>query len=151
MEFEDLETLIWPVMWTRLKSVNLYIQTIPTFFSWTRNTLVDKPQLKKISFQNYNYGYLIQSWSDKDFKGTIVNRSCHMNEYESALYSLRPNLKSLSCGLNLSHGSNMVPFKIVFNFSRFKPAFNLNRFLADLSHGSMFFMLIGQFKIINWV
>ena len=36
---------------------------------------------------------------------------------------------------DLSRGSNMVadPLKIVFNFSRFKPAPNWNRFLADLS------------------
>ena len=30
----------------------------------------------------------------------------------------------------------MVPLKLVFNFSRFRPAPNLNRFLADLSRGS---------------
>ena len=38
---------------------------------------------------------------------------------------LRPNLKNLSRGLNLNCGSNMVgSIKIVFNFSRFKPALN---------------------------
>jgi len=30
----------------------------------------------------------------------------------------------------------MVPLKIVSNVSRFKPAFNLNRVLADLNRGS---------------
>ena len=30
----------------------------------------------------------------------------------------------------------MVPLKIVSNVSRFKPALNLNRVLADLNHGS---------------
>ena len=47
--------------------------------------------------------------------------------------SLRLNLINLSCGLNLSRGSNMVVhLKIAFNFSRFKPALNLTRFLGDL-------------------
>ena len=43
-----------------------------------------------------------------------------------------PNLKNLSGGLNLSRGLNMVvPLKIVSNVSRFNPALNLNRVLAD--------------------
>jgi len=44
----------------------------------------------------------------------------------------------LSSGLNLSRGLNMVdlPLKIVLNVSRFKPALNLNRVLADLNRGS---------------
>ena len=41
-----------------------------------------------------------------------------------------PNLKNLSGGLNLSRG------QIVSNVSRFKPALNLNRVLADLNRGS---------------
>ena len=42
-----------------------------------------------------------------------------------------PNLKNLSGGLNW-----LVPLKIVSNVSRFKPALNLNRVLADLNRGS---------------
>ena len=41
-----------------------------------------------------------------------------------------PNLKNLSGGLNLSRG------QIVSIVSRFKPALNLNRVLADLNRGS---------------
>ena len=59
------------------------------------------------------------------------------------LCNQRPNLKNLIRGLNLSRGSNLgrgsnmvVPLKIVFNFSRFKPLLNWNRFLTDLSRGS---------------
>ena len=43
-----------------------------------------------------------------------------------------PNLKNLSGGLNLSRGLNIV----VSNVSRFNPALNLNRVLADLNRGS---------------
>jgi len=47
---------------------------------------------------------------------------------------LRPNLKNLSSGLNLSRGLIMVvSLKIVSNVSRSKSALNLNRVLADLS------------------
>ena len=49
----------------------------------------------------------------------------------------RPNLKNLRRGLNLSCGSNMVGsmLKIVFNFSRIKPALNWNWFLEELRRG----------------
>ena len=40
-----------------------------------------------------------------------------------------PNLKNLSGCLNLSRGLNMVGS--ISNVSRFKPALNLNRVLAD--------------------
>ena len=65
----------------------------------------------------------------------------------------RPNLKNLSACL--------VPLKIVFNVSRFKPALNLNRFGADLRRGSnllnsnscesdmLLFSLKGQLKILR--
>ena len=49
---------------------------------------------------------------------------------------LRPDaeIKNLSRGLNLSRFSNrLVSLEIVSNVSRFKPALNLNRVLADLS------------------
>ena len=39
----------------------------------------------------------------------------------------------------------MVPLKIVSNVSRFKPALNLNRVLADLNHGSNSLNSIYQF------
>ena len=45
----------------------------------------------------------------------------------------RPNLKNLSCGAAQIW---LVLLKIVFNDLRFKPALNLNWFLADLRHGS---------------
>ena len=50
---------------------------------------------------------------------------------KSHIILMRPNLKNLSRGLNLSRSSNMVGF----NFSRFKPALNRNRFLRDLRRG----------------
>ena len=54
-----------------------------------------------------------------------------------SLHQQRPNLKNLSGGLNLSRGLNMVgSTEIVSNVSRFKPAINLNRILADLNRGS---------------
>ena len=43
------------------------------------------------------------------------------------------NSRNFNFGLNLSHGLNMVGSKLVFNFLRFRPAPNLNQFLADLS------------------
>jgi len=59
-----------------------------------------------------------------------------------------PNINNLSGGLNLSRGLNMVvPFKIVSNVSRLKPALNLNRILADLNCGSNSLNFISeQFK-----
>ena len=50
-----------------------------------------------------------------------------------------PNLKNLSGGLNLSRGLNV---------SRFKPALNLNRVLADLNRGSNSLNSISE-KIVN--
>ena len=45
----------------------------------------------------------------------------------------------------------LVPLKIVFNFSRFKPALNLNRFFADLSHGSNSLNLdTGNFNFVTF-
>ena len=42
----------------------------------------------------------------------------------------------MNLSLNLSRGSNLVfALKIVFNFSRFKPALNWNRFLWDFRRG----------------
>ena len=50
--------------------------------------------------------------------------------------TLRPNLKNLSHGLNLSCGSNLiVPLKFVLNFSIFKPVHNWNHFFEDVRHG----------------
>ena len=34
---------------------------------------VEKPQLKINSFQIYKHTYFIHNWSDKAFRGTIVN------------------------------------------------------------------------------
>ena len=66
--------------------------------------------------------------------------------------NLWPNLKNLSGGLKLSRGLWLVHngtscsdffsnihsniLKVVSNVSRFKPALNLNRVLADLNRGS---------------
>ena len=36
-------------------------------------TFVEKPQIEIISFQKQNYGHLTPTWSDKAFKGTVVN------------------------------------------------------------------------------
>ena len=47
-------------------------------------TFVEKPQLKKIGFQNYKYWYLIHAWS----LGTIVNQtssSLHEGPLETIL------------------------------------------------------------------
>ena len=52
-----------------------------------------------------------------NFKG-VVNTNRWNNK-------LRPNLKNLSHGLNLSRGSKwLIPLKIVLHFARFKPALN---------------------------
>jgi len=52
-----------------------------------------------------------------NFKG-VVNTNRWNNK-------LRPNLKNLSRGLNLSRGSKwFIPLKIVLHFARFKPALN---------------------------
>ena len=63
----------------------------------------------------------------------ILKSQKNMNDCNLEVYTdPSPNLKNLSCGLNLSRGLNMVGS----NVSRFKPALNLNRVLADLNHGS---------------
>ena len=43
-------------------------------FSCIKNAQVnfeEKPQLKVNSFQNYKHGYIIHTWLDNDFKGTV--------------------------------------------------------------------------------
>ena len=55
---------------------------------------------------------------------------------KTSLGTLRPNLKNLIRGLNLSRGSNKVgPLKIVFNYLRFEPALNWNQLCGDLRQG----------------
>ena len=52
---------------------------------------------------------------------TLINLKCK-------IYSMkRPNFKNLSWAQ-----IRLVPLKIVFNFSIFKPVLNRNRFLGDL-------------------
>ena len=38
-------------------------------------TFGENPQLKIISILNYKHWYLIHTWSDKAFDGTVVNRA----------------------------------------------------------------------------
>ena len=76
-------------------------------------------------------------WNGKFFSYWQIR----LGTYRQLLYilyepELRPNLKNLSRGLKLRRGSNMlVPLRIVFNVSRFKPSLNWNRLLADLRRG----------------
>ena len=52
-------------------------------FSSSRNaqvTLVEKPQLKVIHFQNYNHWYIIRTWIDIAFKVPFFGH-CHLMPY----------------------------------------------------------------------
>ena len=42
-------------------------------------TSVEKSQMKIISFRNYELWYLIYTWSDKGFKGIVVNRDFYLS------------------------------------------------------------------------
>ena len=50
----------------------------PFMFSCRRNaqvTFVEESQLKIISFQKDKQWYIIHTWTDKGFKGTVVNQT----------------------------------------------------------------------------
>ena len=61
----------------------------PSSFSCSRNsqvTFVENPQLKIISFQNYDHRYIIHTWLDKVFNGTHVNWTCHSLKWRVTWY-----------------------------------------------------------------
>ena len=73
------ETLIWSMNWRYCRFLVLYVLLL-IFFSaleMPNVTFVYKPQLKKSVFQSINnkHRYLIYTWSDIVFKGTVVNRT----------------------------------------------------------------------------
>ena len=61
------------------KDARFFILVIFNFlFFCSRSVQVifeEKPQLKSINFQNCKHWYLIQTWSDNAFKGSVVNRA----------------------------------------------------------------------------
>ena len=61
---------------------------------------VEKPQLKINSFQNYKHTYFIHNWSDKAFKGTIVN---------GALSSLLVGSLEISLTCKEKNGKKKIP------------------------------------------
>ena len=49
---------------------------VQSYCSWNaQSTFVKKPLLKMTRFRNYELGYRIHTWSDKAFKGTVLNRA----------------------------------------------------------------------------
>ena len=61
------------------KDARFFILVIFNFlFFCSRSVQVifeEKPQLKSINFQNCKHWYLIHTWSDNAFKGSVVNRA----------------------------------------------------------------------------
>ena len=79
---------------------------------------------KRLLFQLWIFYWRItKNYDDKPCKGS-----------EAEFKEFNPRLKFMP---RLKYGwFQSLPLKIVFNFSRFKPALNWNRFLTDLSRGS---------------
>ena len=69
---------------------------IPIFFlcsSKAQVTFVEKPQLKRISFENYTHWNLIHTWSDTAFKGTFVNPTESSLHWRSLKITLTVSLR----------------------------------------------------------
>ena len=60
-----------------------------------QSTFVKKPQLKMTRFRNYELGYHIHTWSDKAFKGTVLNRASPLLYSGSIEISLTVPLKEI--------------------------------------------------------
>jgi len=130
-------------------------------FSCSRNaqiTFGEKPQIKIISFQNCTHEYLIHTWTEKSFKGTIVNRALSSLHKGSPAVTLTVSIKdrgkiifSLSLSLSLSpslslqfpplspllslhfplHFPFTFPFTFPFNFNCFQAHLDTN-FISEL-------------------
>ena len=59
--FKGLKGKYWNYMFSRSRKAQV--------------TFEEKPQLKTISFENYTHWNLILTWSDRVFKGTVVNQT----------------------------------------------------------------------------
>ena len=73
-----LETFIWYIIWEILSFFKIWkclFVIIPIYFPAVEMRIVEKPQLKVNSFQNCKHWYLVHTWSDKAFKGTVGNRA----------------------------------------------------------------------------
>ena len=64
-------------------------------------TFVEKPQLKRISFENYTHWNLIHTWSDTAFKGTFVNPTESSLHWRSLKITLTVSLRKQT--LNEKH------------------------------------------------
>ena len=121
---------------------NLYlINNIEYMFSCSRNaqiTFGEKPQIKIISFQNCTHEYLIHTWTEKSFKGTIVNRALSSLHKGSPAVTLTVSIKdrgkiifSLSLSLSLSPSLSLpfpfhFPFTFPFTFPSLSPSLSLH-------------------------
>ena len=88
--------LIWKVIISVSFSITSYKQEV-------RNTLSQRNCKWKQTFKNKNkkHWYLINTWSDKDFKGTVVNRalsSLHWGSLEITWNLLRSGTKEYEYG-----------------------------------------------------
>ena len=76
---------------------NLYlVNIVDNVIFWARKmqvTFLKKSQLKMTSLENDKHGYIFQCWSDKAFKGTVVNQSWHSINEGTDLRSYMSRLK----------------------------------------------------------
>ena len=73
---------------------------------------------KVCTFLNFPYlpnNFSVQSISDKELHKMYENSKQRSYFDATTILKLRPNLKNLSHGLNLSRGSNFVPLKVLRN------------------------------------
>ena len=89
------------LIWSKMLRITSFFSLEKCCFSKTplflRNknaevTFPEKPQTKKNSLKKQKHGYLFHTWSDKAFKGTVVNRtlpSLHGGSLEITLTGLQ--------------------------------------------------------------
>ena len=101
----NLESLIWEDIVVFLTSKK-FISEIFSLASCMQEIVpfADKPQMKINSLKKLKHGDLIHTWSDKAFKGTVVNRaltSLHGESLEITFTVLLRKIKLTQCHLPL--------------------------------------------------
>ena len=114
-------------MWTKLSF--FWLEKCEYLHCFFNVTFAEKPQMKIISLKKQKHWYLINTWSEKAFKGTVVNRAL-------------PSVDGGSLKITLT-----VPYKgwpIQFLTSSIIRFFRLGR-------GWCYFSKIFLYKVETWV
>ena len=120
--YNGTEILIWSKMcmeacFFRFTGVNLVI------FISAQVSFAKKPLLKIISFKNYKHWYLVLTWSDKAFKGTIGMRTSSsfdagLTEITLTVPLIQGSVSYRAPGTNVNIQVNQVQYTFCLSLER---------------------------------